>query len=223
VQTLYLQGALPQPSALDLTSDAVIENFLMDVDVFMDRVEIASWDEIAMRFQSIVFEGAQGLGLDEHYGAFPHVTRCRTGLTDVIHYAERAEITELEVTYVTRTYLTRHGAGPLPGETGGPPYPGIVDKTNVQNPWQGSLRFAPLDPYETAKLIASDLGQARIDMAVAGGIKLNPSLAMTCCDQVPDDVMVGHYQTFRRLLSFPRTYLGEGPTRENIVVSTTFA
>lgn len=44
---------------------------------------------------------------------------------------------------MTRTYVTRHGAGPLPYECSREAL-GIMqaDATNVDNPWQGSLRYA---------------------------------------------------------------------------------
>ncbi len=47
---------------------------------------------------------------------FPHVTRSRTGMTNVRILSEQAGIAHIEPYYVSRTYLTRHGAGPLPGE-----------------------------------------------------------------------------------------------------------
>jgi len=90
-----------------------------------------------------VFEGAQGLLLDKNNKEFfPHVTRSNTGIKNVVTLCQQAGITDIKTYYVSRTYLTRHGAGPLPGED-----PSLVyeDDTNGENPYQGRIRFAPLD------------------------------------------------------------------------------
>ena len=128
--------------------------------------------------RAVVFEGAQGLLLDEHHTFFPHVTRSRTGLTNVLTLAREAGIRRLDVTYATRAYATRHGAGPFPGEE-----PSVVfeDATNQPNPWQGRLRFGWLDLDLLARTIRSDLSQAT-------GIAVRPQLGVSCLDQVGDAV-----------------------------------
>lgn len=101
-----------------------------------------------------VFEGAQGLLLDqENRESFPHVTRSNTGLKNVRALCAQAGIADIEAYYVTRTYLTKHGAGPLPGEDAAMRF---EDETNAQNPYQGALRFAPLDVAALRRRIAAD-------------------------------------------------------------------
>ena len=70
------------------------------------------------------------------------------------------------MTYVTRAYLTRHGAGPLPRERPEKPYPGIVDTTNVPNEHQGTLRFAWLDLDLLRRAIHEDLSDAAAYLAL---------------------------------------------------------
>lgn len=90
-----------------------------------------------------VFEGSQGLLLDQENKQFyPHVTRTRTGMHNVRLLCGQAGIDEIDTYYVSRTYLTRHGAGPLPGED---PSMHFEDDTNLPHDYQGTLRFAPLD------------------------------------------------------------------------------
>jgi adenylosuccinate synthase len=90
-----------------------------------------------------VFEGAQGLLLDQDRKEFwPHVTHSNTGMKNVRLLCAQAGITEIETYYVSRTYLTRHGAGPLPDEDDTMDY---EDDTNRVHPYQGRLRFAALD------------------------------------------------------------------------------
>ena len=131
------------------------------------------------RSKKIVFEGAQGLLLDQHFGTFPHVTRSSTGLANIDSVCKLLHITELEVYYVTRCYLTRHGAGPLSFEMANPPVSNFKDETNKPNPFQGTLRFAPLDPVKLRERIMRDLSFSKIPK------KLN--LVVTCMDQIGDD------------------------------------
>lgn len=89
-----------------------------------------------------VFEGAQGLLLDQNnHQYFPYLTRSNTGMQNVRILCEQAGIHSVDIYYASRTYLTRHGAGPLPGEDSAMCY---ADKTNRDHPYQGKLRFAPL-------------------------------------------------------------------------------
>jgi len=76
------------------------------------------------------------LALDMNSKNFPHVTRSSTGLTNVLPIARVLSL-DLDIIYVTRSYLTKHGAGPLPGEY--VPDPPIVDETNTNHPYQGPL------------------------------------------------------------------------------------
>lgn len=93
--------------------------------------------------QDPVFEGAQGLQLDQdNKEFFPHVTHSKTGMHNVRILCQQAGIKDVEIYYVSRTYLTRHGHGPLPGEDGNLSY---QDDTNRPTRYQGALRFAPLD------------------------------------------------------------------------------
>ncbi|MEN6336612.1 MAG: adenylosuccinate synthetase [Phycisphaerales bacterium] len=134
------------------------------------------------RWNTVIFEGSQGLCLDETFRFFPHVTRSRTGLPNIVTICESAGISELDVVYVTRAYTTRHGHGPLPTEDASLSY---KDATNVENEWQGSLRFGCLD--------IDLIGEAvRGDRKKRGNLKVKFSLAITCMDQVGDNVAIHH-------------------------------
>lgn len=135
----------------------------------------------------IVFEGAQGLQLDEFLGVFPHVTRSMTGLPYAIIAAEELGVKSLQPTYITRAYQTRHGAGKLSHEGIGVAPP---DSTNVPNPWQGTLRYAPLNVQALHRFIGADIRRGAI-LAQAHGIELKyPTFALTCLDQLGPKVWV---------------------------------
>lgn len=166
-----------------ITSDAVVVNYLEDCAKFLMHVRLATPD-ILTRYDSVIMEGAQGLLLDQKRGHFPHVTRSHTGVLNALDVASEAGLGRLDVVYVTRAYLTRHGAGPLPGECC-KPYDGIYDQTNAPNDFQGALRFAHLDLDEL-------VGRIKNDFMDAAMVPATMNLAVTCLDQVGFDVF--YYQ-----------------------------
>jgi len=172
--------AEPDKAAL-LQADTLLERFVTDARRFLDSVSVMPLS-VAARGRHLLFEGAQGLLLDQTRGFFPHVTRSHTGLRNVLMLAFELGLKRLEVDYVSRVYLTRHGAGPLPGELPGPPYAGISDPTNQPNPYQGSLRFAWLDLDLLGRAIAADCG----DAGAVPQLTLRTRLALSCLDQVED-------------------------------------
>jgi len=177
--------------------EKIIERFISDTNAFLNAVTIT---KDCPADKQIIFEGAQGLMLDElRSDQFPHVTRSRTGLTNVIELIPQFDIDELGVTYVSRTYITRHGAGPLRGEE----QFSFPDATNVPNPFQGHLRFARLDPGELSYSIERDLKNARTAFS-----RIDANLAFTCADQIPLPA--------QRSLPLPRSFISFGPTRADI-------
>jgi adenylosuccinate synthase len=148
------------------------------------------------KYKQIVFEGAQGLLLDQDHGFSPHVTRSSTGLPNVLSICEENAIERLDVIYVTRCYLTRHGAGFMNNEHHPMPFVNVVDPTNVPHAYQGTIRYAPLDIDQLHKSIQRDLHNGT-SHAYGPKVKLNPGLAITCLDQLvsaPDVVHKGSMQ-----------------------------
>jgi adenylosuccinate synthase len=168
-----------------LTNDAIIAAMVEKAAAYAEAIGIVG-NAIATHQGDVLFEGAQGLLLDAEHKWFPHVTRSRTGLTNVETLAREAGIDALDVTYATRAYATRHGAGPFPRET-----PGVSheDRTNVPNPWQGTLRFGDLDLDLLAATIHDDL--TRCSLPIAHG------LAITCLDQIGPRVRFWHEGALR--------------------------
>jgi adenylosuccinate synthase len=170
-------GLAPDPAwQARLDSESARAAFLEAASRFAGRVTPAD-DAIAAHDGPVLFEGAQGLLLDERHRWFPHVTRSRTGLANVDILAREAGIAALDVSYATRAYATRHGAGPFPREVPGLAY---EDRTNVPNLWQQTIRFGHLDLDLLAETIRGDLGRT--------GLPVTYRLAVTCLDQVGDAV-----------------------------------
>lgn len=124
----------------------------------------------------LVFEGAQGLLLDQHESSFfPHVTPSSTGLTNVAVLAREIGIEQIDAVYCTRSYLTRHGAGPHPTEDSALRF---VDETNAPNEFQGRIRFGYLDLDLLRATIAADLTKA-------ADLQVESVVAISCLDQTP--------------------------------------
>lgn len=173
--------------------------------------------------ENIIFEGAQGLLLDEDHRFFPHVTHSKTGIQNVLPLIGENSIDHLMIVYVMRAYATRHGAGPFPFETPAIQYP---DPTNVPNEWQGNLRFGLLNLDLINEAVRQDIPHAYTrefdDVIVV------PNIALTCMDQVPDTVQVVweneiHSVKKKYLPDFIEgalkiivRYVSYGPTRETI-------
>ena len=103
----------------------------------------------------VIFEGAQGLLLDEDYGTHPYTTWSRTTPANAVQLLrESGNNTVPSILGVSRTFHTRHGAGPIYGEQPDGGYM-IADDDNVDGRYQGKLRVGYID--WTSRLITLDL------------------------------------------------------------------
>jgi len=175
---LGLSG-LDAQAAGRLANDSALQRYAHAAMQFRGMTQLARPDVLA-RYAQVVFEGAQGLLLDQQRGAFPYVTRSHTGIRNALEVAAEAGIAALDVIYVTRAYLTRHGAGPLANELPEKPYAGIQDATNLPNEFQGRLRFAHLDLDLLVRTIRTDFADALLRPGIAASLQL----AVSCLDQV---------------------------------------
>jgi adenylosuccinate synthase len=112
---------------------------------------------------TVVFEGSQGVLLDQDFGFFPYVTRSYTTFKNVdllIGDRPRQEVG------VLRAYSTRHGPGPFPTEDSELSFP----DHNSKGEWQGRFRTGYFDAV---------LANYALD-AVCGV----DDLALTCLDHI---------------------------------------
>ncbi|MEU6828248.1 adenylosuccinate synthetase [Nocardia beijingensis] len=110
---------------------------------FAAAVRIVGDEQLARfaRRGTVVFEGAQGVLLDEWRGFHPHTT-----WSTVEPRNARAMLAGIGasgyVLGVTRTYQTRHGAGPFPTEASGL---ALTEPHNTAGRYQGEFRLGHLD------------------------------------------------------------------------------
>jgi len=155
------------------TDDDALETWLETVSFLALRGRIVADDALTGCFSggaSVVFEGAQGVLLDEAWGFHPHTTWSSCTLSNAFDLlAACAPGAEIERIGVLRTHGVRHGPGPLPTETRA--LQGVLREHNTAGPWQGPVRYGWFDAV-----------LARYALDVAGPID---TLALTHLDALP--------------------------------------
>ena len=121
------------------------DDFFDDLMWFRDCPDIKIWQD-DFEFENPIFEGAQGVLLDEAHGFFPHVTRSKTTAFNAFNLIDAFELDcdNITVNYVTRAYHTRHGNGPF-HETGELKLRDDVVESNQLNDYQGIFKKDILD------------------------------------------------------------------------------
>lgn len=124
---------------------ASFEDMSRPMFALAERAQIVdrTWLLGAMAETTTIFEGAQGVLLDEKHGFAPHTTWSNCTFDNAKELLEDfcGEVIALGI---TRAFMTRHGAGPFPTEM--PKWgPLVAHDHNVAGPWQGALRVGALD------------------------------------------------------------------------------
>lgn len=134
------------------------DNFMKAAAYITGHCKICNLVEIASNYDTIIYEGGQGLMLDQtNMDCFPHLTPSSTGCRNIEDDVRMLNPKNVELYYVSRSYLTRHGAGPMDGECDKAEInPAITDSTNEENEWQGALRFGKLDLKKMSCKILKD-------------------------------------------------------------------
>lgn len=118
---------------------------------------------------TVIFEGAQGVLLDEWHGFHPYTTWSTVTPQHAFEMLAEYPAVETSVLGITRAFATRHGAGPFPTSCSKMSAE-MIDRGNPQNDWQGAIRFGPLD------LVLTEYA-ARISKV--------DSIVVNCLDQLP--------------------------------------
>ena len=143
-------------------SNGLVNHFINDFNEMMSIAKIVNLEDIAKNYQTIVFEGAQGLELDENnVDAFPNVTASSTGSLVPIQRTKNLDC-DIEICYITRSYFTRHGAGKFPTECNVSEIgSGIVDMTNTTNKFQDSLRYGFFNKKQFLNRVNKDIEKSK--------------------------------------------------------------
>ena len=125
-------------------ADHIVESFFEACQFVVSNIVFGDVKKICSH--DIIFEGSQGLLLDQDIGFFPNVTRSNTGMKNVLEILKEAYSINMypEVYLVTRAYQTRHGNGPMT-------YQGLMNinpgpaENNKDGGSQGKFRKTILD------------------------------------------------------------------------------
>lgn len=187
-----------------------MEAYLRTIKFVMAKSVVWPDDNLIYRFltrspaRHLVFEGAQGLLLDQHRTEYmPYLTRSSTGIKNVFEVlgTMRTSI-NLDVCLVTRTYLTRHGDGPLFNEFS-LPHAKITEPANPENPYQGKMRYGHLNKDWYNKALKELQHNNKYPKCIA---KYEVGVAMTCMDHINLDLA-----DFNHI-----KIISDGPTEKNI-------
>jgi adenylosuccinate synthase len=133
------------------TDDGVIEEWIGEATRLGHHEVIVSDESLAESLGAagtVLFEGAQGVLLDEVYGFHPYTTwSCCTARNALELIQEAAPGSRVERIGVVRSHAVRHGPGPLPTETAA--LQGVVTEHNRDDEWQGPVRYGWFDAVLT--------------------------------------------------------------------------
>lgn len=112
---------------------------------------------------------------------------------------------DVEVCYVSRTYMTRHGAGRFDTECSKDEInKDMIDLTNVPNPHQDSLRYGRLNLLDLKNRINADA-----DMMA----DIRKSIAFTHCNEYRIDENVA-----KEIFEGFQIYLSDGMTHKSVCI-----
>ena len=141
--------------------------------------------DFLFNYDDIIFEGNQGILLDQKHGFFPHVTRSSTTselvLDTINEYMVHYNKVNFNAYYVSRIYQTRHGKGPMTNENLIPlKLINTTEEINIKNDYQGQFRKSVLD----LDLINYALD---VDNIFPLEYEVKRNLIFTCIDQISEN------------------------------------
>lgn len=151
--------------------------FTWSVDVLSDASMIS-----AFRNEPAVFEGSQGVLLDESWGFPPYYTWTDTTPSKALLMLQEAGLQRSDSTVygLTRSYATRHGAGPFPTQSSDMSFM-LSDVTNPFNEWQREWRVGHLD-------------LPLLEYALRACGNEVDALVVSCLDRIEEDTVCVRYE-----------------------------
>lgn len=137
------------------------DNFMRAADYVVRNCPMVELSQIVSDYDTLIFEGGQGLLLDQaNMGDFPHLTPSSVGSYNIHETINNLGAELTDIFYISRSYMTRHGAGPMDAECSKEDInPDIVDTTNIRNDWQDDLRFGYIDTGKLYRRIKGDFSR----------------------------------------------------------------
>ena len=196
-----------------VASDFLIHNFIEDVRIFCTNTRRVVYP-VLKKYDSVVFESGQGLLLDENMAFYgDNTTPSNTGIFNACKRINtQFDTANVEFCYVTRTYMTRHGAGRFLTECDKASInSSMFDETNITNPFQDNLRYGELN-IDNLKLRVEN------NLLNASGLRFNhtASIAVTHTNEHQFD----YSQLKTKIID--GIYTSDSRTRDSVQVFTEF-
>ena len=176
-------GNTSQPGLVDLykneLEDYDEEKYIEFCQQSLRFTRVIPFGQLYNSYQHIIFEGSQGILLDQAHGIHPHTTWSGTTSQNALSIIQsvNVDIKDIEIYYVSRCYQTRHGNGPMSNNE----KLSLINtegETNIENDFQGAFRVSKLDPGLIRYSIMTD-------QVYHGEQSIRKNLVITCLDQLP--------------------------------------
>lgn len=125
-----------------LQDTGISQRWMQSLGALLAQVPAATHEQVSVRLQqagTVLFEGAQGVLLDEWYGFHPHTTWSSINCAAVAAVcADAGHSGPIQHLGILRSYPTRHGSGPMPTHDSGLDH--LAEPHNHGDGWQGVFR-----------------------------------------------------------------------------------
>jgi len=165
--------------------DIVFNEYVEKIHTFFSKNDfvLTSEDKLFSNptWDNYIFEGAQGVLLDQEFGFKPFITKSNTTSKNAIKILSdnlKSSSLDINVYYVTRCYLTRHGYGPFMQMGDEYKLKNTELETNIFNEFQGEFKVG----YLNIDLLNYAI---KCDQKFSSGA--NTNIIVTCLDQLPTE------------------------------------
>ena len=170
-----------------------VKKWFSNIQFLIENKIITKEQPTFVKYDHLIFEGAQGILLDQDFGFFPNVTRSNTTSKNAyaIINSLKLPVSDVNVFYMTRPYQTRHGIGFMTNRNF--PEPVLINnesEINKDGGSQGIFRKSILDLDLLQYAIETDQNFTKKEY----GVKKH--IGITCLDQIEKEV---NY-TFNKML-----------------------
>lgn len=112
------------------TANFTIDKWVYLVNQYASEYYLENFLELVKSYENIIFEGSQGILLDQTFGVMPWCTPSDTTSKNALSLiSEISKKIPIDIYYVARPYITRHGPGPLLCDSR------VIDKVDPNNPY----------------------------------------------------------------------------------------
>lgn len=146
-------------------SEELLNAMLYSLNLFLNTVILVPDSSFLNLYDTVIFENGQGLLLDYRINktlSTPSITGAESIMSVIDDNFPIVDV-PLQLYYISRTYITRHGSTDFKEKCDKKEINAtMVDETNQPNPYQGSLMFGKLNMNELYDRVKKDTKTVKI-------------------------------------------------------------